>query len=88
MHPETGDQIDRCFYYLKEPEKSAHQRHGDIAELRDAAGDLFCVPDFRTSSLSVCRNPGSFLIISSKDMSGYKLCGRFEYFGSYFGNRG
>jgi len=45
MHPDTGDLIDWCFYSQKEPEKSAHKRHGDKAELREAAGDLFRVPD-------------------------------------------
>jgi len=36
--------MNRCFYTLKEPEESAHERHGEVAERCDAAGDLLFVP--------------------------------------------
>jgi len=42
-----GDQVDRCFFLLKEPEEAAGQGHEDGKGLREAAGDLLLVPKFR-----------------------------------------
>jgi len=47
MHPGSGDQIDRCFHSLKEPEEAAGQGHEDKAGLREAAGVLLWIPDLR-----------------------------------------
>jgi len=54
MHPGTGDQVNRCFFSLKEPEEAAHERHGDGAECCDAAGDLHLVPDLRDLPRCLC----------------------------------
>ena len=89
MYPKTGDQVNRCFSSLKEPEEPAHKRHGNVAELRDAAGDLLFVPEPSRSFLVVrVQKSRLIVIIFYNDMSCYIPCGRFEYFGSYFGNRG
>jgi hypothetical protein len=49
---------------------------------------FFAYPIFR--NFLVIRVQKSWFILDYffKGTSGYKLCGRFEYFGSYFGNRG
>ena len=62
MHPGTGDQVNRCFLSQKEPEEPARKGHGEVAELCEAAGDLLLYRASSPSSLSVCRNPGSFVI--------------------------
>ena len=53
--------MDRCFYSQKEPEEPARKRHGNVAELRDAAGDLLLVPELR--SFLVVRVQKSRLIV-------------------------
>jgi len=47
MHPGTVVQIDRCFFFLKEPEEAAGQGHEDGKNLREAAGYLLLVTELR-----------------------------------------
>jgi len=54
MHPGKGGQMNRCFHSLKEPEEPAHERHGEVAEFRDAAGDLLLVPGLRDLPRQPC----------------------------------
>jgi hypothetical protein len=88
MYPGTGDQMDRCFLSLKEPEESARKCHGEVAELREAAGDLLFVPELHRRSRYLCAEIYAHCDYFFKDMAGYILCGRFEIIGSYWGNLG
>ncbi len=88
MHPKTGVQINRCFHSLKEPEETARKHHGNEAELRDAAGDLLFVPVLHDLPRYPCAEIYAHCDYFLNDTYGYILCGRFEYFGSYFGNLG
>ena len=88
MHPGTGDQVNRCVQSVKEPEEPAHERHGEVAERCDAAGDLLVVPGLRDLPRYPCAEIYAHGDYFKNDTAGYMLCGRFEYFGSYFGNPG
>ena len=47
LHPGAGNQVDRCFFFLKEPEEATGKGHEDKAGLREAAGGLLWIPDLR-----------------------------------------
>ncbi len=70
MHPGTGSQIDRCFHFLKEPEEPAHERHGEVAEPRDAAGDLLLVPGLRDLPRETCAEIQGHFDYPYKDKAG------------------
>jgi hypothetical protein len=88
MHPKTGDQVNRCVLSQKEPEEPARQGHGEVAELCEAAGTLLPVPELRDPPCYPCAEIQAHCDYFLKDMSGYILCGGFEYFGSYRANLG
>ena len=70
MHPGTGDQMNRCFYSLKEPEEPAHERHGKVTEPRDTAGDLLFVPGLRDLSRETCAEIQGHFDYPYKDKAG------------------
>jgi len=88
VHPGTGDQVNRCVLFVKEPEEPAHERHGEVAERCDAAGDLLLVPGLRDLPRYPCAEIQGHCDYFFKDTAGYIASDRFEYFGSYFGNPG
>ena len=49
---------------------------------------FFWYPAFATFLVIRVQKSTLMVIIFKNDMPGYMLCGRFEYFGSYFGNPG
>ena len=88
VHPKTGVQVDRCFFLLKKPEKSAGQGHEDKADLCEAAGSLLLVPDLRDLPRNLRAELREHSDYAKNDKAGYMLCGRFEKSGSYLRNPG